>query len=170
MYALCWARSLRGHCVNAPHLPADCSPDWLLMTFLGHRHVKLFIYSKKKKSPMQIALSPLYISLPPTQVRVGISVSVSASASWNSDDVLRSSAKLSDITAGQLFLLFTHVCVCVWVRVLCVSVRRMHVTDMGHPWEKWHNPYRRSRSKRIFSRTPRPQFSGPLSEEITELL
>lgn len=69
---------------------------------------------------MQIALSPLYISLPPTQVRVGISVSVSASASWNSDDVLRSSAKLCDITAGQLFLLFTRVCACV-----CVGTRVM---------------------------------------------
>lgn len=80
---LCWAGSLGRQSVNASHFPADCSPDWLLMTFWGHRHDKLLIYLKKKKYPSQWKWpSPLRFSSNHRLChRVCTSVSVSVPAS-----------------------------------------------------------------------------------------
>lgn len=124
---LCRACGLGGHCVNALHLPADCSLDWLLMTFLGQRHVKLFIYSKKK---IPNANSPLHqISPLPLTVCRHFCLSVCLCLSDRDDhDVVIS--KVCDIRSGQLFfcLFVLLIYACVWVcvaanvpvRILCM--------------------------------------------------
>ena len=127
---LCCARGLRGHCVNAAHLPADRSPDWLLMTFLGQRHVKLFIYSKIK-SPMQIALSTLD---PPRPDCVSANKSVLVSVSLSRTRKICCGHQQSLWDKNRTAVFFVYVCVCLCTRFL-------HVTDMGHPWlpwRKWH--------------------------------
>ncbi len=160
---LCWARSLWGHCVNAPHLPADRSPDWLLMTFLGHRHAKLFIYSKK--FPMQIALSTSYFSSPPACVSAYLSpfLRLPLKRPWY---VCGHQQSLWYKNRAAVFVVCAWVCMCA-----CVSVRFMHVTDMGHPWlllRKWHTPTG-YRAQKESSANSKPQFSRPLSWEISEL-
>lgn len=133
---LYWAVSLRGHCVNVPHLPADLSPDWLLMTFLGHRHAKLFIYSKKKMPNANSLLDSMF-PVPVPWVRVGITVLVSVSISWTVMMCYGHQHSLWYRNRPAVFL-FVYVYMCVYV-----SVDIMHVTDMGHPWlllRTWHVP------------------------------
>lgn len=124
MYALCWARSLRGHCVNAPHLPADCSPDWLLMTFLGHRHVKLFIYSKKKKIPnANRPLSTLHLSPPHSSACRHICLSFCVGLLKQRWCAAVISKTLWYNSGAAVFVVYACVCVCVGTRVMrqCAS-------------------------------------------------
>lgn len=142
---LCWAGSLGGHSVNASYFPADCSPDWLLMTFWGHRHVKLLIYWQKKSFPVKMALStPFFLQPPLVSSNLHICLCFCIGL-LNCDDMLWSSAKFTTSEPGSCFAVKASVCV-------YVRVHFTHVTDMGQPWLLLrHTPTGRLFSKRIFS-------------------
>lgn len=161
---LCWAHSLRGHCVNAPHLPADLGSDWLLMTFLGHRHVKLFIYSKK--SPMQIdPLSTLDFSS--SWLCVSISVLVSVCFSWTGMMCCSHQQSLWYNNRAAVFL-FVYACVCLYVSVCILCMWQIwDILDLL--LRKWHTPEGYNVQKES-SANSKPQFSRTLSYVITLLL
>lgn len=96
------------------------------MTFLGHRHVKLFIYAKKEIIPS--ANSPLQPRFCLLHDCVGICVLVSVFV-LSSGDVVAVISKVYDTGSRQLFsCLRAHLSVYV-----SVSGYFLHVTDMGHP-------------------------------------
>lgn len=149
--SLDWASSLRGHCVNAPHLPADLSPDWLLMTFLGHRHVKLFIYARKgKKKRIPGANSPFH----PENVLPHDCVPtfpfwflfLCPERWW----CVCSPQQSLWYMYTAVFYLFLCVFVCMYVSVCIFCTWQIwNILDL---LRKWHTPYRLRSWKRFFSK------------------